>query len=153
MSRWRLSPVVVVVAALLAACGSSAKKATTPTIATAAPAATSSTSVGPAALTASFRGVTATSIKIGIVTIDYTCIKQFVNFTEGNEPAIAQVLIDQLNAHGGILGRKVVAVYRSICPIGNAQSLDACTSLTEDEKVFAVMGLLFDASGDADLWR
>jgi len=154
MSRWRLSPVgavVVIVAALLAACGSSGKKAAAPTTATAAPVATSSTSVGPAALTASFRGVTATSIKIGIVTIDYTCIKQFVNFNQGNERAIAEVLIDDLNAHGGILGRKVVAVYRSICPIGDAQSLEVCTSLTEDEKVFAVMGLLFDASGDADL--
>ena len=152
MSRWRLTPVVVVmVAALLAACGGSGKKAAAPTASTAAPAATSSTSVGPAALTASFRGVTATSIKIGIVTIDYACIKQFVNFNQGNERAIAQVLIDDLNAHGGILGRNVIAVYRSICPIGNAQSLDACTSFTEDEKVFAVMGLLFDASGDADL--
>jgi len=154
MSRWRLSPVVavvVMVAALLAACGSSEKKAAAPTTAAAAPVATSSTSVGTAGLTASFRGVTATSIKIGVVTIDYTCIKQFVNFNNGNEPEIAQALIGDLNAHGGILGRKVVAVYRSICPIGNTQSLGVCTSLTEDEKVFAVMGLLFDASGDADL--
>jgi ABC-type branched-subunit amino acid transport system substrate-binding protein len=153
MSRWRLSPVVAVVgtvAALLGACGSSGKKAAAPTTAAAAAVATS-TLVAPSALTASFRGVTATSIKIGIVTIDYTCIKQFVNFNQGNERNIAQVLIADLNARGGILGRNLVAVYRSICPIGNAQSLAACTSLTEDEKVFAVMGLLFDASGDADL--
>ena len=154
MSRYRLSPVVamvVMVAALLAACGSSRKKVVAPVTSTAAPAATSSTSLGPAGLTASFRGVTATSIKIGVVTIDYTCIKQFVNYNNGNEPEIAQALIADLNAHGGILGRKVVAVYRSICPIGNAQSLGVCTTLTEDEKVFAVMGLLFDASGDVDL--
>jgi ABC-type branched-subunit amino acid transport system substrate-binding protein len=154
MSRWRLSPVVavvVMVAALLAACTSSGKKAAAPTVATAAPTPTSSTSVGPAGLTASFRGVTATSIKIGIVTIDFTCIRQYTNFNQGDEPAIAQALIDHLNAHGGILGRKVIAVYKSICPIGNTQSLEVCTSLTEDEKVFAVLGLLFDASGDADL--
>jgi hypothetical protein len=112
MSRWRLSPVlavVVMVAALLAACGSSAKK-TPPTTTTGAPVTTSSPSLSSPALTASFRGVTATSIKIGMVFIDYSCIKQFVNFNQGNERDIAQTLIDDLNAHGGILGRKVVAV-------------------------------------------
>jgi ABC-type branched-subunit amino acid transport system substrate-binding protein len=149
MNRWRLSllTLVVLVAASLAACGGSGKKAPAPKTATTATASTA----GPSALTASFRGVTATTIKIGIVNIDYTCIKQFVDFNDGNEQVIAQDLIDDVNAHGGILGRKLVAYYQSICPIGNAQSLAACTSLTEDDKVFAVMGLLYDASGDADL--
>ena len=142
--------VLFAVGASLVACSSSAKKAEAPTT-IAATAASTSTSAAPAALTASFRGVTATAIKIGLVNIDYTCIKQFVDYNFGNQPAIDQVFIDDLNAHGGILGRKIVPVYKSICPVGNAQSLAVCTSLTEDDKVFAVMGLLYDITGDADL--
>jgi len=157
MSHWRLSPVVavvVVVAALLAACGSSGKKAAAPTTAaptTAAPGAGTSTSVAPAALTASFRGVTATTIKLGIVTIDYKCIQQFVNYNFGDQPAIDQVLVNNLNNHGGILGRKIVPIYRSYCPIGNSQALTVCTSYTEDDKVFAVLGVFYDTTGDAQL--
>jgi len=153
MIRSRLATqvaVLVVVGTSLVACSSSAKKAGGPTTIAAA-AATTSTSTGPGALTASFRGVTATTIKVGFVNIDYTCIKQFVDYNFGNQPAIDQVFIDDLNAHGGILGRKIVPVYKSICPIGNTTSLAVCTSLTEDDKVFAVMGLLYDITGDADL--
>jgi ABC-type branched-subunit amino acid transport system substrate-binding protein len=153
MARLRLAPLVaalIVVGSTLVACSSSASKAGSPTT-TVASAVSTSTSGGPVALTASFRGVTATSIKVGFVNIDYTCIKQFVSYNFGNQPAIDQVFIDDLNAHGGILGRKIEPVYKSICPIGNAQSLAVCTSLTEDQKVFAVMGLLYDTSGDADL--
>ena len=152
MARSRLATQIAalfLVGSALVGCSSSAKKPAPTTTAPAA--ATTSTSGGPVALTASFRGVTATTIKLGIVNIDYTCIKQFVDYNFGNQAAIDQVFIDDLNAHGGILGRKVVPVYKGICPIGNTTSLAVCTSLTDDEKVFAVMGLLYDTSGDADL--
>ncbi|MFI5040482.1 MAG: ABC transporter substrate-binding protein [Acidimicrobiales bacterium] len=153
MTRPRVAPLIavaVLVGSLLAACSSSAKKVAAP-ITTVTAAGQASTTSTPPALTASFRGVTATTIKLGIVNIDYTCIKQFVDYNFGNQAAIDQVFIDDLNAHGGILGRKVVPVYKGICPIGNTTSLAVCTSLTDDEKVFAVMGLLYDTSGDADL--
>jgi hypothetical protein len=152
----KLAVVLVVTGAVLTACGSGAKKAAAPT-ATRPPAGAATASTGatgataPVPLTASFRGVTANTIKLGIVTIDYTCIKQFVNYNFGNQPAIDQVLINDLNAHGGILGRTIVPVYKSYCPIGNTTALAACTSFTEDDKVFAVMGLLYDNTGDADL--
>jgi len=149
-----VAAVLLMVATMLAACGSSGKKAAAPTTAaptTAAPSAATSTSVAPAALTASFRGVTATSIKVGIVTIDYKCIQQFVDYNFGNQPAIDQVLINNLNNHGGILGRKIDPVFRSYCPIGNSQALTVCTSYTEDDKVFAVLGVFYDTTGDAQL--
>ena len=152
MARVRLTTLVAVLlvvgGSVLAACGSSGKKTAAPTT-TAATGAAVASSTAPAALTASFRGVTATSIKLGIVTIDYTCIKQFVNFNYGNQPAIDQVFINDLNAHGGILGRTIVPVYKSYCPIGNTTALAACTSFTEDDKVFAVLGRLYDNTGDA----
>ena len=154
MARVRLTTqmavLLVVGGSVLAACGSGGKKTAAPTT-TAATGAAVASSTAPAALTASFRGVTATSIKLGIVTIDYTCIKQFVNFNYGNQPAIDQVFINDLNAHGGILGRTIVPVYKSYCPIGNTTALAACTSFTEDDKVFAVLGRLYDNTGDAEL--
>jgi hypothetical protein len=111
-----------------------------------------STTAEPAALTDSFRGVTATSIKLGFVLIDYAgCLKDFVDFTRGDQQKIAQAFVDDINADGGIGGRKVEPVYKTYCPIGNAKALETCTALTEDEKVFAVLGVFIDFSGDAQL--
>jgi ABC-type branched-subunit amino acid transport system substrate-binding protein len=157
MERWRVRAFVAVLtlATVLTACSSGGQKpsATGPTAPTGTTGVSSSPTVtsSSAPLTASFRGVTPTSIKLGIVTIDYTCIKQFVNYNYGNQPAIDQVFIDDLNAHGGILGRRIDPVYESYCPIGNSQALTLCTSFTEDAKVFAVLGRFFDSTGDANL--
>jgi ABC-type branched-subunit amino acid transport system substrate-binding protein len=97
------------------------------------------------------QGVTADTIKLGLVQVDYSCIKDFVDFNRGDQKKTYQVFVDDLNAHGGILGRKVEAVYRDFCPVGNAQALSTCTSFTEDDKVFAVVGVFIDQSGDAQL--
>ena len=42
-------------------------------------------------------------------------------------------------------------MYRDFCPVGNAEALSTCTSFTEDDKVFAVVGVFIDQSGDAQL--
>jgi ABC-type branched-subunit amino acid transport system substrate-binding protein len=109
---------------------------------------------GPAGAASSSKlgqGVTDTTIKLGLVQVDYSCIKDFVDFTRGDQEKTYKVFVDDLNAKGGILGRKVEPVYRSFCPIGNAQALSTCTSFTEDDKVFAVVGVFIDQSGDAQL--
>jgi ABC-type branched-subunit amino acid transport system substrate-binding protein len=97
------------------------------------------------------QGVTDSTIKLGLVQVDYSCIKDFVDFNRGDQEKTYKVFVDDLNAHGGILGRKVVPVYKDFCPIGNAQALATCTSFTEDDKVFAVVGVFIDQSGDAQL--
>jgi len=96
-------------------------------------------------------GVTSSTIKLGLVQVDYSCIKDFVDFNRGNQEETYKVFVDDLNAKGGILGRKVEPVYRDFCPVGNAQALSTCTSFTEDDKVFAVVGVFIDQSGDAQL--
>jgi ABC-type branched-subunit amino acid transport system substrate-binding protein len=83
--------------------------------------------------------------------VDYSCIKDFVDFNRGDQEETYKVFVDDLNQHGGILGRKVEPVYHDFCPIGNAQALSTCTSFTEDDKVFAVVGVFIDQSGDAQL--
>ena len=97
------------------------------------------------------QGVTDSTIKLGLVQVDYSCIQDYVDFNRGDQEQTYKVFVDDLNAKGGINGRKVVPVYHDFCPIGNAQALSTCTSFTEDDKVFAVVGVFIDQSGDAQL--
>jgi hypothetical protein len=113
---------------------------------------TEQTSDGESApLTDSFRGVTAEEIKLGFVMVNYECIADFVDFKRGDDQAAYQAFVDDINANGGILGRQIVPVYKSYCPIGNTESLQICTALTDDEAVFAVLGVFIDFTGDAQL--
>jgi ABC-type branched-subunit amino acid transport system substrate-binding protein len=127
---------------LFAACGSSSKTPASPG---------SSTSAGGTYTpsTAAGVGVTASEIKVGISLVDFECIKQFVDSIRLNQDKNYQAYIDDVNAHGGIGGRKIVPVFHSFCPIGNAQAISLCTKFTEDDKVFAVLGNFVDFSGDA----
>lgn len=131
----------LVVAMLFAACGSSSKT----------PASGSSTSAGGTYTpsTAPGAGVTASEIKVGIALVDFECIKQFVDSIRLNQNVNYQAYIDDVNARGGINGRKIVPVYHSFCPIGSAQAISLCTKFSEDDKVFAVLGNFVDFSGDA----
>ncbi len=130
---------------VLAACASDKTLVTTTT--RRGLAATSSTEKQP--LTDSFRGVTKDSIKVGIMVIDQDCIKNYVDSSRGPQQAIAESAITDINAKGGVLGRKIVAVFKKYCPIPGVQPdpLTLCTSLTDDEKVFAVLGVFIDFSG------
>ena len=132
--------IVMIVALSLAACGSGTTKTGGAT----------STAVGqPPKSTVLGIGVTATSVTVGVSLIDFSCIAQFTNSLRFGQPAIYQSFIDYVNQHGGVAGRKIVPVYKLFCPIGTATILAACTSLTEDHHVFAVMGTFYDPSGDA----
>jgi ABC-type branched-subunit amino acid transport system substrate-binding protein len=130
------------------ACGSSSKKAAGPgttaagsTGATAASAGLPSKALGP--------GVTPTAVKIGVAMVDFNCIKPFVEGVQIQQQEMYQLYIDYIDSHGGLAGRQIQPVYETYCPIGNAQALALCTKLTEDEKVFAVIGNFVDFSGDA----
>ncbi len=127
----------------LAACGSSSKPS----------AVNAPTSSGPGAYPVSTQlgtGVTDTTVKIGVALVDFDCIKQFVDSIRVNQDKNYQAYIDDINAHGGIAGRKIVPVYHSYCPITNTQAVTLCTTFSEDDKVFAVVGNFVDFSGDAE---
>ena len=94
------------------------------------------------------QGVTPTSIKLGITYLDTSAIKNIVNIDPGNFQVAYTALIDQINAKGGVNGRKIVPVFEPIDPIGTAPAATACTTLTEDDKVFAVIGF-FQAADTA----
>jgi ABC-type branched-subunit amino acid transport system substrate-binding protein len=94
------------------------------------------------------RGLTSSAIQVGIT---YTSNGEEANaaigasaITRGDERADSQAVIDDINAHGGINGRKLKPIYYAY----DAQSSDtrenqdqaACSHFTEDHHVFALLG-------------
>ncbi|HVT19784.1 MAG TPA: hypothetical protein VHE57_00145 [Mycobacteriales bacterium] len=116
-----------------------------------APASTAATSfpTGTAsALGPPSRGVSAKTISIGIQTFEgFNKAGQALGISAGlptaETQANAQRVVDYLNKHGGIAGRKVVPVFHDT-NIDSANSFDAdaqatCSAFTEDHHVFAVV--------------
>lgn len=89
------------------------------------------------------KSVTATTITVGV---SYTENASTANaalggkgITTGNEKADAQIAINDINAHGGVLGRKVVAVFsvrdaQSTASVAS-QAQAECTFFTQDHHV------------------
>lgn len=104
-------------------------------------------------LTDSFRGVTADAIKIGIVLVDYDAIAFAVDFNRGDQEKIARTFVDAINADGGVGGRRLEPVFVEYPPIPGQEPspLAVCTQLTEDEEVFAVLGVFIDFTGEGQL--
>jgi Periplasmic binding protein len=137
------SVVAVLLAAALVCAGCSKKSSTS----TGSGSGSSSSSAAP--LTASFRGVTATTIKIGIVRVKFTdCILQFTQSTQGDAQKIEKALVDDFNQNGGIDGRQVEVVFKELCPLHPDEVAAACTELTDDDQVFAVLGDYDTEPGD-----
>jgi ABC-type branched-subunit amino acid transport system substrate-binding protein len=112
---------------------------------------------GPALLApgASGRGYTATELYVGYLTWkDVSNVGKTVGYAVdyGDEDAQPKAIVDDINAHGGIAGRKVVLVfydYESSDVAANGAQGDqkACTRFTEDRPTFAVVavtGILTD---------
>ena len=75
-----------------------------------------STAPGGRPAATSARGVTPTTVKVGIALVDYDCIKQFVDSIRVNQQQVYQAFIDDINAKGGINGRKIKPVYDTLLP-------------------------------------
>jgi hypothetical protein len=147
------TPLLIALLVVAAACASSAKSGATSasTAGTSGGGVPTSTTVFVPTDKSLGEGVTATTIKVGVVMIDYKCVEQFVDREEPDQQATFQIFIDYINGKGGIDGRKIVPVYKSYCPIDNSTELAACTSLTDDSRVFAAIGTFYDPSGNAQL--
>ncbi len=89
---------------------------------------------------ATTNGVTPKEIKLGVTYVDLEAIRSQINLDIGNFPKMYTAIFDDLNAKGGINGRKVVPAFAPVNPLGTAPSQAACVKLVEDEKVFAVTG-------------
>ncbi len=86
------------------------------------------------------QGVTATTIRVGIPYIDFSAIRKFgITLDQGNYPDAYKAIIADLNAHGGVNGRKLVPYLLAVSPVGTAPAATACTQLDGDDKVFAAI--------------
>jgi hypothetical protein len=86
-------------------------------------------------------GVTATTIRIGVPYIDFSALRALgVSLDQGSVPDAYNALVANLNAHGGIDGRKVVLTMAGVNPSSPAQAQSVCTQLTEDQQIFVAMG-------------
>src|SRR5882724_3674219 len=93
--------------ALLAACGSSSKPGSSDKGGTTTPAAAGvSTTAGVKLSKDLGPGVTATSVKLGVLLIDFGCIKQFVDSIRTTEKKTYGLYFDYINSHGGVAGGK-----------------------------------------------
>jgi ABC-type branched-subunit amino acid transport system substrate-binding protein len=90
-------------------------------------------------------GVTKDQIKLGITYVDLSALKsRGINLDHGNYEKSFNAVINDLNSKGGVNGRKIVPVYAPIDPVGTDPAQTACVKLTEDEKVFAVVGFFLN---------
>jgi ABC-type branched-subunit amino acid transport system substrate-binding protein len=91
-------------------------------------------------------GVTKDEIKVGITYVDLAALRSAgIKRDHGDYQKAYQTVIDDVNAKGGINGRKIVPTYIAVSPLGTDPSQQACVKFTEDDKVFAVMGQFLTA--------
>ena len=106
---------------------------------------TSGASTGTGAATNGL-GVTDTTITVGVT---YTSNGDAANsaigasgISQGDQRANIKALVDEINAHGGVAGRQLVAVTHPYdaqsTQSGNTQDESACSDFTQDHKVIAV---------------
>lgn len=106
----------------------------------------------PVELTASWRGVTEDTIHVGVAMLDFALLKE-LNLSPsgwGDQTAVWQALIDDLNTRGGINGRTVEAVYEFYSPIDPADAEAVCAVLHQDNETFANLGGFVGPAGSAD---
>ncbi len=101
-------------------------------------------------LTATWRGVTAETITIGVTYLDIDQLVElgFSPATWGDQELIIQALVDDINKRGGINGRRVEVIMDKYNPIGATEAEAACLRIAEDNEVFAI---LFGFLGPAEV--
>ena len=96
------------------------------------------------ALTASYRGVTEDSIKVGVLLIDKDLLFETVGvlLNWGDNVAQYQEAIDAINEAGGVNGRIIEPVFELVDPLSQTAYDESCVRLTQDEQVFAAVGFV-----------
>lgn len=93
--------------------------------------------------TVTTRGITDDTIRIGIAIPD---VSAFSN--SGDQVARYRVVADAINANGGVAGRQIELVVAEWGLLDSAGFDAACTALTQDEEVFAIITRTPDGFGD-----
>ncbi|MEY2461391.1 MAG: hypothetical protein QOG30_3221 [Acidimicrobiaceae bacterium] len=94
-------------------------------------------------LTASDRGVTATTITIAFLLVDLGGVSKVgfsvPGFDVQSQETYINTFLDNVNNHGGIFGRKIVPVFVTYDPTNQSTSTAACRTATQDHEIFAAI--------------
>ena len=145
VKHFRWVAVLLAVGSLAAACGTSnSMPAADVQSSTTASASTIDAPDTPAPLPASYRGVTADTITIGVVWSDLEELREMglVDINYGDIPLVWQTVIDDINSSGGVGGRQLEMVFDQYNPVLSTSMEEMCLRLTQDHEVFAVVGSL-----------
>ncbi|HBU04309.1 MAG TPA: hypothetical protein DEA70_07465 [Acidimicrobiaceae bacterium] len=106
----------------------------------------------PVALTASWRGVTEDTIYVGVSLLDFELLVELGLSPSGwgDQAAVWEALVDDLNARGGINGRMVDITSEFYSPIDAADAERVCSVLHQDNETFANLGGFLGPAGSAD---
>ncbi|MEM1335547.1 MAG: hypothetical protein AAGG08_19045, partial [Actinomycetota bacterium] len=95
--------------------------------------------------TASFRGVTEDTIRVGVIDYDWDGLADIgVDFGVTNSVDLFAAALESINDRGGIAGRQLELFQREFLPVGDGAANQVCVELAEDEEVFMVVGRLRD---------
>jgi len=87
--------------------------------------------------------VTADTITLGVFIIDFGGANSLGAGVTGYDPkqqrAYINAYVDNVNAHGGLDGRKLITKERTVDILDQQTMRDACTAFGETDKVFAVL--------------
>jgi hypothetical protein len=90
------------------------------------------------------QGVTKTTISVGVPYVNFVALRSLgVTINEGSFPDAYGAIIANLNAHGGVDGRKVVAHYYEFNPSIPASVATSCSQLTEDDHIFVALSPVY----------
>lgn len=149
-ARLRRLAVGVVLATTLAACSTTAKEAEPTTTVVEETTVTTEAVTETTAAVTNGPGVTDSEIFIGVETNEKSQAAQDATTGVAVREVGAQVtiLVDRINAAGGINGRTITLVKADFDPAAPTQTQEnaACNTFTKDNTVFAVLGLRTDAS-------
>ena len=88
--------------------------------------------------------MTSSSIRVGLPYLNLAALQVVgLSIDQGSYPDAFNALIDNLNAQGGINGRKIVPYLTLINPTSLASSASACTQMTQDDRVFVALTPLY----------
>jgi ABC-type branched-subunit amino acid transport system substrate-binding protein len=95
-------------------------------------------------------GVTADAIKLGVVYLDFSKLKDVIpSLDQGDYETAYQSYAKVINDAGGINGRKLELEFATFDPVDQSTASNACLQLTEDKQVFAVLAAATTPAGSS----
>jgi ABC-type branched-subunit amino acid transport system substrate-binding protein len=85
-------------------------------------------------------GVTEDTITLGVMYLDLSVVKDVLpSLDHGDYETAFEAMATSINDAGGINGRDIELVFAEIDPVDQSTAAAACTQLTEDQELFAVL--------------